>query len=336
MNHLIELAIGLGALLLGTAIIAAFRARQLYLVIPKMLGHGGLTGKGQIVQLQVFNRSRAMEEDVRIFVPKTLTADLVAADNPDVSLANNIVILSRLPPFSDATAILLVEGPVQTDLASTTIASKTSKGKLLKTVGEVRPNFGALIIIFAVMAFLFVGEFAYFQYDDAQRERHRNEAKQEFARKYDFLTSSGWEALDSYDSSTWRKSYSDKEFPVSLVSATGDKSSLELTFSIANKSARPITFSAFFMSDKKEYSNSYRFSERPVNVFDSPVSPLTAATIKVSLKGLHSDFDVSTLYVQMLAGVADYENCSFRFRPSHNAAAVAAAPELFRAHHAGS
>lgn len=322
MDIVKELAIALVAILLGGGIVAAFRARQLYFIIPNMLGHGGLTGRGQIVQFQMFNRARQMEEDVRITVPETLRCELVAADSPEVKLANNEVLISRLPPMSNVTAILLVEGPVQSDLGSAAMTSKTSKGRLRKSLQDVPPNFGAVITAGVVACLIFALAIIV-----PTRISDYLEAREK--ARYEYLAKAGWDQFQPYIDSPSRNSYADREFPASLIEATSDKGVLTLKFVLANKTALPLKVDAFFTVERQLGAEAtVTVAETEKNAFGVKVDPLNSSTLEVSLKGLRADVTPEKLYVQFSFEFSPDDRFFVAFYPSRNPIANAALTAL--------
>ncbi|HSY28204.1 MAG TPA: hypothetical protein VK832_11915, partial [Burkholderiaceae bacterium] len=80
MSALSGLGIGVAASLIAAWVLAGFKSKQLYLVIPRLFAFSALTDKGTIIEMQVFNKGRSSEEDVHIDLPPNITYELIAAD----------------------------------------------------------------------------------------------------------------------------------------------------------------------------------------------------------------------------------------------------------------
>src|SRR6266478_167622 len=100
MGALTNGLIGVAGTLLVTGLLAVLRAKQLYLVVPKLFEFSALTDRGTILELQIFNKGRVTEEDVHIDLPPHITYELIAADQSNASITRTSVILPRLPPMS--------------------------------------------------------------------------------------------------------------------------------------------------------------------------------------------------------------------------------------------
>ena len=77
-----------------------FKIRQLYLVVPKKYNYGALTGKGNVVELNIFNRGRGIEEDVHIHLPPDIACDIIAANSPDISIGDKFIKIDNVVRLS--------------------------------------------------------------------------------------------------------------------------------------------------------------------------------------------------------------------------------------------
>ncbi len=289
MEVLSKIIPGVAIALLVALILYAFRVRQLYLLVPKMFGYGGLTGKGKIIELRAFNKGRSMEEEVHIDMPPALTYELIASDHPDIELEKNKVVLSRLSPMSELSMILLAEGSIEAESFTPTITSKTTKGKVVKRLEEVPPNIGTVLMW--VGSFL-VFMFALFYIPSLVSDYQKAKALERYA----FLGKSGWRSIDRYVSSDARASYAGGEFPLVITAASRTGDVYEIVFTATNKTAAPLLVTAYFDLEKEEVVE-LRL-DRVKSVFDVPVNPMQAIPVVVSTK-LPSGMQRQKLFVRV-------------------------------------
>lgn len=299
--------------LLVALILYAFKVRQLYLLVPKMFGYGGLTGKGKIVELRAFNKGRSMEEEIHIDMPPALTYELIASDHPDIKLEKNKVILSRLSPMSELSMILLAEGSIEAENFTPTITSKTTKGKVVKRLEEVPPNIGTVLMwAGGFLVFMFVLFYIPPLVSDYQKTKT--------LERYAFLGKSGWRGIDRYVSSDARASYPGSEFPLVVTAANRVGDVYEVTFTATNKTAAPLLVTAYFDLEKEE-DQEVRL-DTVKSVFDVPVSPMQAIPVVVSTKvpsGLQRPKLFVTVHLQFGDEKFGKDNIlGLRFFPSTN------------------
>ena len=149
--------------------------------------------------------------------------------------------------------------------------------------------------------------------------------------RYAYLTQSGWDELTPYIESASRRSYSESEFPASLLAATASGGVFTLRFSLANKTALPLRVDAFFTTHSQKTgveTLAVTVADRETNAFAVSVAPLSASTLEVSFKGLHTDVSPEKLYVQFEFAFADRDNYFVAFYPSRNPVANAALSAL--------
>ena len=229
MSNFLPLGISVAASLLAAWVLAGFKLKQLYLVVPRLFAFSALTDKGTIIELQVFNRGRSSEEDVHIDLPPNISYELIAADLSNASIDRFAVILPRIPPLSEASVIVLAEAKTEPSASNIKISSRTTKGQVLRKVADVPPNAGRAIAgilgFVAVAALLFSLPTLYSQYQ-AWRNNDQITA----------LTKSGWSELGRYLSSDLKDNYKHGEFPFHFVSAAADGKKFSThVFDIVNK-----------------------------------------------------------------------------------------------------
>lgn len=286
MEHFEKITIGIAVSLIVALILYAFKVRQLYLLVPKMFGYGGLTGNGKIVEIRAFNKGRSMEEEVHINMPAGIKHELIASDHPDVDLKSNKVTLSRISPLSEISLILLAEGAaVEAESFTPTITSKATKGKVVKRLEEMPPNIGTIVLTFVgfILIMFAIGAVPSFL----------NEYQK---TKYAFLEKAGWRNIDFYVKSEVRNSYRGNEFPIVITSVNQDRDFYETTFMVINKTALPLRVTAYFDYPKEESRGNGL--ETIKSSFDVLINPMQAIPMAVSTK-LSSDLQRSKLFVSV-------------------------------------
>lgn len=261
-----KILLGLVVTIFGSIVLYTFRVRQLYVVIPRLFSVSALTSKGKIVEVRVFNKSRATEEDVIVSLSPDRTYEIVASTDSSPILDSNSIRIPRIPPGDDYSVLMLVEGGVFTKNEISTISSKATKGKLIEGVENVPPNTGSFVL--GIVAFLFVlatplaGVELYNQWKGSVKERERVEKIESLS----FLSDIGWESLDEYALSNLSKSYSQGEFPLFQKKMERDGDVVIVTFAIVNKTAAPLEViavvdSSYYEQDPRPWENSISESE---------------------------------------------------------------------------
>lgn len=319
MSALSGLGIGVAASLIAAWVLAGFKSKQLYLVIPRLFAFSALTDKGTIIEMQVFNKGRSSEEDVHIDLPPNITYELIAADLSNATVDKFAVVLPRIPPLSEASVIVLAEAKIEPSSTNIKISSKSTKGYVLKKVGDVPPNFGRFIA--GVMAFIAVAALLLSSESIWTSYKHWRSADQ-IAN----LTNLGWSDFDGFFSSDMRDSYKRGEFPFHLLSAAADGKKLILVFDIANKTAMVAKITAFFQcANGKRLELCGDELKGDTNVINQPLDPLQSArlTIAADLSQLPS---IEVAYVQVSIDVGtspDNELVMAKFHPLKNPESLA-------------
>ena len=306
MDIVLKIIIGTVITVMATLVLYAFRMRQLYLLIPKMFGYSGLTGKGKVLELRVFNRGRSMEEDVYISMPPALTYDLIAADSPDVRLDNKKLVFSRISPRSEVSIILLAEGAVQSENFEATLNSKTTKGKIVKKLEDVPPNAGSFVLsvggVLLLLALGVVIPHKWSEHKIAQRDSEiaqRDSEKNEVLKKYSFLEDAGWRDVDRFIFSDARASYAGFEFPILFNSARRKWNNFEVRFFATNKTSAPLKVYVYFYSEEEDVSIIHTNLAKDILVQPMQTSPVVvSADIDSSMK----EFDKLHVKVRMQFG----------------------------------
>lgn len=315
MGLIATVGTGIAIVVLGALLTYAFRVRQLYLLVPKMFGYSALTQKGRILELRAFNRGRSMEEDVHIDMPPALTYGLIAADHPDVQLDKNKLVLSRIPPRSEVSLVVLAEGPIDAESFSPTLTSKTTKGKVVKKLEEVPPNTGVVVLsiggVLILLALMILIPQKWIEYQNKRQETERKE----ILGRYAFLEQSGWREFDSYVFSEVRRSYSGFEFPLVYKSARRKGDYIEIHFLATNKTAAPLKVTAYF--DTEEDGVSIVGGK---SVFDVFVNPMQSIPVEAGTE-IPRNHPLGKLFVKLNLKFGKENLWGIRFYPSLNKAA---------------
>lgn len=312
MDLIAKIGSGIAIAVLGALVMYAFRVRQLYLLVPKMFGYSALTEKGKILELRVFNRGRSMEEDVHIDMPPALTYELIAADHPDVQLDKNKLVLSRIPPRSEVSLVVLAEGAIEAESFSPTLSSKTTKGKVVKKLEEVPPNAGVVVLsiggVLMLFALVILIPSKWIEYQNERQETQ----KKEILGRYAFLEQSGWRKFDSYVFSEVRRSYSGFEFPIAFNSARRKGNYVEIQFLATNKTAAPLKATAYFDTEQDGVSI---VGEK--SVFDMLVNPMQSIPVVVGTQ-ISRNHPLEKLFVKLNLKFGEENVWGVRFYPSLN------------------
>lgn len=239
-----KLIIGLAVTTLGTLLVYAFRARQLYVVIPRLFSVSLLTTNGKVAEVRTYNKGRSTEEDVLITLDPSLKYEIVASSDSTCALESSAIKIPRIPPGDDFSVLLLVEGGDFSRERLSTISSKTTKGKLLNGIENVPPNAGtALLVVVAFLALMaapVAGIHYYYEWQKAAAE----ELKADRLARLDYLRKEGWNNLDRYSASAFREHYADGEFPIHQTKVARKGDIVEIQFRVVNKSAAELRLSA--------------------------------------------------------------------------------------------
>lgn len=233
------MAVGLVVTLLGTLLIYAFKARQLYLVVPRLFSNYLLSMNGKLVELRVFNKGRSAETDVRIALDPELTYEIVASTDSTSRIVDSTIDVPRVPPGDDYSVLLLVEGGTFTNSRISGVSSATTKGRVLDQLTEVPPNAGkALLAVIFVLA-LIGAPIAGFEGFDAWK---KNLEKKELAALNAALDNR-WSDLERYSNSGFAKLYGAGEFPFHQTSITRNGSRVKVIFTVINRAAAELELS---------------------------------------------------------------------------------------------
>lgn len=129
----------LGGLVL-TGLVAWIRTDYLRVLVPRLLSHSGLTERGQLAEVTVFNRGFKTQEKIELTLSPSLRYEIVGSNTQDVAIEKNKVLLERVGPDDEVTVLLLVEGGNFTKADIVNCLSKDTKGKVVNKLEEVMPT----------------------------------------------------------------------------------------------------------------------------------------------------------------------------------------------------
>ncbi|MNZ43374.1 hypothetical protein D3C78_609750 [compost metagenome] len=272
--------IGLAVTTLGALLVYAFRARQLYVVIPRLFSVSPLSTSGKMAEIRTYNKGRSTEEDVLIALDPSLKYEVVASSDSTCALDSSAIKIPRIPPGDDFSVLLLVEGGEFSRERLSTISSKTTKGKLLSGIESVPPNAGsallAVVSFLALMAAPVAGIHYYYEWDKATDEK----IKADRLARLDYLRKEGWNNLDRYSDSMFRENYADGEFPIHQTRIARQGDIVEIQFRVVNKSAAELRLSAL---SEWPYKTEDPQSWDGRNIFVHKVEPQSANNLAVKL-----------------------------------------------------
>lgn len=289
-----KVLVGLSIPLVVALIVYIFKIRQLYLLVPKMFGHeNALSSKGKIVEIRVWNRGKAMEEDVHVEMPPQLSYTLLASDQAGMKLDSNRLTLARLSPLSEASAVLLAEGEFTAEGFAPSLTSKAAKGTVLKRIEDLPGNFGHIAVSVALVFGLMIGIFslgtgAIKAWEDFQ------------ARRWTAQTKDGWK-LGNFAASNFSESYNGSDFPVAIKSITRKGDKISVTFTLANKATNDVEFSAYLTLGDKDKD---RLLSSTTAAFNRSVAPFQAKDFELSAELPRGFLDAQNLRISFSFEVA--------------------------------
>jgi len=232
-----KLVAGLAVTIIGTLLIYAFKIKQLYLVVPRLFSSSLLSdNEGKIVEVRIFNRGRNAEVDVQVTLDPGVSYEIVAATDSTSSINSSIISVPRVPPGDDYSVLLLVEGGVFTNERISGVSSLTTKGKIIKELGDVPLNVGktflGLLAFLLLSAIPIAGIEGYQAWEKSKKHAH-------FVELTNALDQS-WGGLEEYAESDFAKYYSSGEFPIHLLEKHRSGKRVVLKFRLINRAAAPL------------------------------------------------------------------------------------------------
>ena len=233
MDDIKKILIGLLVFALTSIIAYLFKMRQLYASIPRLYSKSQLSANGSLCEIKIFNRGNHPEEDITIAFAPELSIELLATDNTELSVIDNKLKIPRIHKLKDASALLMVEGGTFEHSKITTLSSKAVTGRVLKANEETPPNWAILFAYIVLFASIFPAFFYGFEFYRDYKAASQAAFEQ---KELSSIIDTGWSNLGGYLISPIRKSYTNKEFPISIKNSFLDKSGTEyLNIELINK-----------------------------------------------------------------------------------------------------
>ena len=132
-----------------------FKRRQLYVATENLYRTSEISDKGTLCEISIFNRGRQTEEDIKVSLDNSLKYELVAFNDSNMSLENNLIKINRLHKMSKVSILLLVEHGDFSYKQILQVDSKTEKGKIIKNAEQVPPNVFDLLSVFFIIIPIF-------------------------------------------------------------------------------------------------------------------------------------------------------------------------------------
>lgn len=234
-----------------------FKRRQLYIATENLYRTSEISNKGILCEISIFNRGRQIEEDIKVSLDNSLKYELLAFNDSNMSLDENIIKIDRLHKKSKV-SVLLVENGDFSYKQILQVDSKTEKGRIIEKVEDVPPNlFDLIVVLFLLVPFIGAGAWAGYLYNDTKTKDNVDkdillDKKMNFIKNGEYYVSNenlklkkiGWINLIDYEDSNLSKSYLGTEFPIRFY----EKKVLEdgkiiFAFEIINKTA--LSFSVY-------------------------------------------------------------------------------------------
>lgn len=322
-----ELVIGIVVTLIGALVVGMFNARQLYVVIPRFFGHGGLTSSGQLIEVRLYNRGRSMEEELTLSLPPKGVYELVGAEHPDLVLDNKAISLMRLGPRTETSMLILAEG-ISLSEFSPSLSSKATSGVLLKKIEDVPPNYGSVALVLCLIAAFMLGGYSWVERDLADFRASLNEEakkreteklekenqKREYMENFGYLDDLGWTGIENFVESKIHLSYPGFEFPVSISSSTKSNGYYSIGILVANKTASNMEVTAYFESEDVVIDSDLR--DGAVSNFSVSIAPFSAKELFSKVKVDRAPLD--KIYLKLALATNNSFVHGLRLHPAKN------------------
>ncbi|MHA3056831.1 hypothetical protein ACX1NT_02745 [Acinetobacter sp. ANC 5584] len=233
---ILKILVGVISSLIMISLTYIFKRRQLYVIAENLYRNSGISNKGILCEISIFNRGRLIEEDIRVSLDNSLKYELVAFNDSNMTLENNVIKVARLHKKSKVSVLILVENGDFSYKQILQVDSKTEKGKIIEKIEDVPPNLLDLILAFSLLLpFIGGSAWAGYIYSDTKNSDTKNaadaeqvklsEAEHKFvqnniyyvSKKYKNLEKMGWMNLVLYEKSQMAKSYEGTEFPIRFL-----------------------------------------------------------------------------------------------------------------------
>lgn len=271
-----EVIIGVIVALIAYIIVYVFKISQLYISVTRLFLKTKLSDNGNIVEINIYNQSKMMEEDIVINLNNELKYEILSTSFDDLELNGNKLSISRLSPLNSISVLLLIENGnfSKTDIKS--ISSKTTKGKIINKE-DLPLNYGYLLMLIILGIFLSMAPIVLFNlYNNYQLEETRKE--------YQFLEKKGFYNYDEYLESKTRKSYSKTEFPIYQISKIQEEDIIILEYRLINNLATEMEIYIEDTNYLKDFKNiPYKYNSKLKEYHIFKLKPKEYKDIKINI-----------------------------------------------------
>lgn len=129
----------LGGLLLA-GLLGWLRRPRLVVLVPRLFSYSHLTDRGQLAEITIFNRGFKTEENVELSLAPSLQYNIVGSSSEDVLLVKTKLVIPRIGPGDEVTALLLVENGAFSEDSISNCLSKETKGRTVAKLEDVPPT----------------------------------------------------------------------------------------------------------------------------------------------------------------------------------------------------
>lgn len=143
------------ATLMGVGLLAIFRSRWLYLIVPKLYLNTPLSN-GHVVSLTLTNAGVLAEEEIKVRLKTTCRYEFLAGSDTTLKFENNTLSLPRLARGQSVNALLLVEGKTFEHSDIEAVESKLTSGKVVQNKEQVSAPWHHILIWPILIAVLLV------------------------------------------------------------------------------------------------------------------------------------------------------------------------------------
>ncbi|RXJ75331.1 hypothetical protein CRU86_08565 [Aliarcobacter skirrowii] len=271
-----QIIVGLVVVLVGALVVFIFKIRQLYITVPRLFTKTKLSDNGNIAEINIYNKSKMMEEDIKINLNDELKYEILSTTLDDLKLNKNILSVTRLSASDKISVLLLIENGNFSKNDIKSILSKSTKGKIINEE-NLPVNYGNLFIsVLIVMLLLFAPSKLFDLYDNYQLSKVKKE--------YSFLENEGFYDYDRYLRSEIIKFYSKNEFPIYKISNIKEEDIIILEYRLINNLATEMRISIRDDDYLKELKNTelhYKYIDKIKGYYDFILKPKEYKDIKI-------------------------------------------------------
>lgn len=247
-----------------------FKSGRLYLVVRSINDDLENPGRGEIVQLEIYNRGQQVERDINIELAQSGTVGLIASEKMPVTQRGNVICIERLSPLEEVCVTFRISGVHFTQDRILSVSSTNTSGKICKRRSSVPSNpiakalLALILFLAAVGVMTIVGVPIYVVYTSNSFVHQQTELRKKVAP----LVTLGWDYIDleEYESSKLSKAYARNELPIVQKSAEWADGYVIAVFRIDNKTST--TMKVYGSIDPKTYASKYGIEWRGTSMVE--------------------------------------------------------------------